>query len=1258
MSMDPFALLQDGDTPKIEPKPWMVGGPYRFILGTVANLAQIIDECIASGLYSTDLETTGLDSRVFNGETVSKIVGCCLSPDGKRGYYIPLRHRNGTEHNVPWSLFKKEFLRLIRSKARAIFHNGKFDQEFLQSCGGEEPLGEWDEPSAWEDTLILSYLRDTRSKSNGLKHLAKTELGLEMIELEELFDDKRRKSGELDFSELDPSWEPVCWYGASDAICTWNLYPRLAPGVLEPKDGNPGQGFIYALEKLCVASTRWMERARVFTDQNKARELIRIGQKEWISSLEEVYTSAGEILGRDIRPGYYRLLRGEVERPDAKGFEFDPEEVAPAYMERVDAARGASLKMGLDPRDGEKKNAKIATLSKRVPSLTQKGVMEEVAFPQVYDVLAPVQLGALLRECKVPGLKATEKSGQVATDSEELERVLSEVGDKFPFAKKIMRFREVAKALGTYLLPLIEDCAPDGTLRANFNAFSVETGRFAAKSSKRPKVDGGTRFPWHGTPATYDPSRPECLARVRECIIARPGSFIVAIDFSGVELRIVTNLSHEPKWLREFFHCSSCDKMFPAGDGSETPVAPPPYCPDCGSDKIGDLHTLTGINVFGEDAPKRPEWKKLRGDAKCVHSDTLVFGEGGVSRIGRYPLGPEGEFRDSPGSAWKSGGLVPVRQTYNGGQKPLYHVVTRRGILTCSAEHKFATSDGRLVSVEDGLVKGVELFPVTHPSLPEGEGAWPELAFDSYPRTPRTYIRTDANMAYFAGVYCGDGIKAGVSGPGISHGHVSKTDRLGVPYSQWQAVLMEACRAAGLDPRPFPAYIDLGCRHVARYLTALELLEDSRGSRRLKVPQWVLEAGKRAILPFLGGLFDTDGTVNKEDAAVSWTTKDAVFAGQVAALLRCLGAVPYVGAEWNPKYRRWYYSVRINKSDNALLHPYFRHPGKRARLTVGKPGRRAPDMVTAVIPAGTGPCMDLSLGTEDHLYWTNGYLTHNSCNFTLCYGGGGTAVVASIGCDKNEGWRIKEQFDSTYKVLSAWWKEQHKFARKHKYVLTPFGRRYPLPDIDHEMGGFRSKAERNAVNGPVQGASADITKLAMGLIYKECKRRGWLDRVRMLITMHDELVFEIEGAILEEAIDAFVPLMCRNPALLRLKWPVPLTSDVEIGKDWTVKWDLKKIRSGKDPCPPELAGLLKVGAGSKPKAAPEAAPAPRASSVRVVRLQGFSLGEVDRLARLIRSSKPTSTARLRVEGPDGSDLTGAAMTVWGGPLPLVDEETA
>jgi hypothetical protein len=67
----------------------------------------------------------------------------------------------------------------------------------------------------------------------------------------------------------------------------------------------------------------------------------------------------------------------------------------------------------------------------------------------------------------------------------------------------------------------------------------------------------------------------------------------------------------------------------------------------------------------------------------------------------------------------------------------------------------------------------------------------------------------------------------------------------------------------------------------------------------------------------------------------------------------------------------------------------------------------------------------------------------------------------------------------------------------------------------------------------------------------------------MILTVHDEIVFEIHKDIIGEAIPLLCNLMVRNKAIAKMGWIVPLTVDVEIGKDWSVPYDLKELREGK-----------------------------------------------------------------------------------------------
>lgn len=1258
-----FTAGSDLTKHKVEPKSWMT--EKRFVLVTCPDgqtsplLAQAVDNCIAKGRFALDLETTGLDNRVFSGETRDKIVGVCLSHDGVTGYYVPLRHRdeegNPSPHNLPMHVFRAEFERLMASPAVAVFHNGKFDQEFLQFNGGK-PWREWDKAEEWDDTMILAYLRDTRALQKGLKFLSKTELDMEMIELNELFgSEKKTKNIDYDFSKLDPTADSTLWYACADAICTYLLYEKLYPQVVFSGEGS--QKSIYKIEKWCVAATRWMERDRVHIDRAKVAELIDLGQKELFDSLCDVYTTVSAEMGRDITPFYFLYAKEmiRVSNPDL------------------------SITSGTDSLQGLLKTCREMAGSMvpetNFPALAKyrgrQGVEKRGKhWPAEYDVMSAQQLGVLLDEMEVQGLERTEKSGQVKTDSDSLDALLEEQGDKVPWLKKIQRFRETQKALSTYLIPLWEDSDPtDDTVKINFNGHKTDTGRFSAPASSDPKKDGGTRFPMHGTPATYDPSRPECLGRIRECIAARPGRLIVAIDFSGEELRIITNLSGEPKWLTEFFRCSSCGMAFDRGDGNETPPAPPPFCPKCGSDKIGDIHTLTALSLYGDDAPKRADWKALRGNAKCVHPDTIIITDKGPRRVGALPLGPVDSFRPVPATEVWGGqsAFGSLLESYNGGTKPLYHVVTRHGLLTCSDQHGFALPDGTVQTIAGGLCEGTDLASaVPPPAVPEG--TWAEIRYKPLEDLPEMSVRTTPEMAYFAGLFLGDGTKQGRSSVAICHGDISKTDLLGFPYAQWQQAIMQACTQAGFLPTAHHRRVNLGSRHVMRFLGALDLISGGvNGARNLRVPSWVLESGYTGILNFLGGLADTDGTVLK-GGTLSITSKDPIFIGQVAAAAYAVGLEARTEANWNKTCQRYYFRMFLRSSQAFALAPFMRQVKKRARLQAAQPNQRVGNKVLKILPTEVGPCLDIHTSFDDHLYWANGVLTHNSTNFALCYGGSGKAVVRSTGVDDNEGARIKQAFDASYTTLSGWWRRVQEYGRQHGFVLTAFGRKYPVPDIQLPRwgtnakgekvnnGGFIAKAERNAVNGPIQGSGADIIKLAMWLVYKECKQRGWMGKISMIATVHDELVFDIDTDILEEAIEVLSEIMCNNAILKALKWRVPLTCDIECGPNWMVQWHITKMLHGKKSWPDELKPYFPKsisGAAAVQSATPAAAAAaaatpgvptevddPKPSNGVYTHVLNGALTTLRayRLAEVIAKCGGKGTSKLKLTTADGTEI--------------------
>ena len=148
--MDFLQIMTDVSRPEVAKKPWMEEVTMRLV--TDEMLDEVVAECMGVGHYGLDLETTGLDNRVFDGRTKDQIAGVCLSPNVTTGYYIPMRHKAG-DCNLRVERVEDALRKLVNAEAVPVFHNAKFDQEFLAHCGGA-PVGTWDSPSDFEDTYL------------------------------------------------------------------------------------------------------------------------------------------------------------------------------------------------------------------------------------------------------------------------------------------------------------------------------------------------------------------------------------------------------------------------------------------------------------------------------------------------------------------------------------------------------------------------------------------------------------------------------------------------------------------------------------------------------------------------------------------------------------------------------------------------------------------------------------------------------------------------------------------------------------------------------------------------------------------------------------------------------------------------------------------------------------------------------------------------------------------------------------------------
>ena len=131
----------------------------------------------------------------------------------------------------------------------------------------------------------------------------------------------------------------------------------------------------------------------------------------------------------------------------------------------------------------------------------------------------------------------------------------------------------------------------------------------------------------------------------------------------------------------------------------------------------------------------------------------------------------------------------------------------------------------------------------------------------------------------------------------------------------------------------------------------------------------------------------------------------------------------------------------------------------------------------------------------------------------------------------------------TYPKLRNYISEQIDYAREHGYVQTILGRRRYLRDINSQNAVVRGAAERNAVNAPIQGSAADIIKLAMINIHRRLKAEKF--KTKMLLQVHDELVFDVYKPELEE-----IKKLVRSEMESAFIMDVPLDVDMGTGLNW------------------------------------------------------------------------------------------------------------
>jgi DNA polymerase-1 len=170
-------------------------------------------------------------------------------------------------------------------------------------------------------------------------------------------------------------------------------------------------------------------------------------------------------------------------------------------------------------------------------------------------------------------------------------------------------------------------------------------------------------------------------------------------------------------------------------------------------------------------------------------------------------------------------------------------------------------------------------------------------------------------------------------------------------------------------------------------------------------------------------------------------------------------------------------------------------------------------------------------------------------NFAILYGSSAWGIASRMGLPREEGKAIVDRYFERFPGIRGFMHSTLAFAREHGFTKTLFGRKTHFePNIRSPNPSIRAGAERAAMNAPIQGTSADIIKRAMARMDAALERAGLSD-VKMLLQVHDELVFEVPDGKEEQAAEVIKRVMA-TAAEPAMTLDVPL--DVEVG--WGVNW--------------------------------------------------------------------------------------------------------
>lgn len=170
-------------------------------------------------------------------------------------------------------------------------------------------------------------------------------------------------------------------------------------------------------------------------------------------------------------------------------------------------------------------------------------------------------------------------------------------------------------------------------------------------------------------------------------------------------------------------------------------------------------------------------------------------------------------------------------------------------------------------------------------------------------------------------------------------------------------------------------------------------------------------------------------------------------------------------------------------------------------------------------------------------------------NFGILFGMGVNALKVNLGSTRAEAQEFLNRYFETFQELAVYLERVKVEAKNSGYTLTMYGRKRYFDGLKSALPFIRAAAERMAINAPIQGTEADIVKIAMKEVNNLIVKRGWKSEVKLLMQVHDELVYEVKSnlvpVVAEEVKRVMESVMTKQESK-----GVPIVSSANVGDNW------------------------------------------------------------------------------------------------------------